>query len=240
MLETRLRHQAAFLDVELQWMLTRKLPCAWQAPRSVEEQGSCAICTDEIISGHRCQFSMLTWCKRQCGMNFHHHCLMKWAGKTWETESDVKCPNCRESWIFTRNELHYAIQVCTAEHIPRPWGFPNYAGILGMPQYFTDEREAALHRRHVISNGGSPLWTVLSDIVEREPLMGEGVELDAWVEAYIDVYFPEERIALHEASGPDRWRAEALWKVVKAQAEESLLELARQPCESAGNLRMGF
>ncbi|GBG29985.1 E3 ubiquitin-protein ligase Zswim2 [Hondaea fermentalgiana] len=50
----------------------------------------CSICFDELNAAKP---SLLTWCKPQCGTNFHKACVDRWVAKR------NTCPNCRAQWV---------------------------------------------------------------------------------------------------------------------------------------------
>lgn len=56
----------------------------------VEVEGTCAICTDDLVKGK----------KLACSHAFHASCLKMWC------EREVSCPICRSELIFRKEEVH--------------------------------------------------------------------------------------------------------------------------------------
>ena len=53
--------------------------------------GDCEICLLDMLNGEA-----ITWCRAQCGKNFHHDCIQRWVN---EEEFTNSCPNCRAQWV---------------------------------------------------------------------------------------------------------------------------------------------
>lgn len=54
-------------------------------------EGECSICYEEMTGTEE-----LTWCKQQCGNNFHTNCFNMWI--TACRDDTVTCPYCRSVW----------------------------------------------------------------------------------------------------------------------------------------------
>ena len=57
-------------------------------------EGSCPICFDELGTNQ----SLLIFCKKACGINFHKECIKMWTSQQ-NQNSEPTCPNCRQPWI---------------------------------------------------------------------------------------------------------------------------------------------
>jgi hypothetical protein len=65
-------------------------------------EGECSICLEPLRPRHTTQSpsnepgygeqSNLSWCRAQCGVNFHSRCINEWLAVA------VTCPNCRAAW----------------------------------------------------------------------------------------------------------------------------------------------
>ncbi|KAF7858568.1 hypothetical protein EAF04_009168 [Stromatinia cepivora] len=127
--------QSALLDDELELMLTRKIPDNYCQRRSINEQESCLICHEDLNVNE----NIITCCKIECGVNFHRDCVLKWAATKWEDEnfsrsgSGIQCGICRQSWVFTGEEMLEAIRIGQNGHIYKTIeGYTNVAKILGI------------------------------------------------------------------------------------------------------------
>ena len=58
----------------------------------IEADSDCSICFDALGSNP----SKLTYCRAQCGANFHKACLKQWLQV--QQTSQKSCPNCRQAW----------------------------------------------------------------------------------------------------------------------------------------------
>jgi Ring finger domain len=69
--------------------------------RSLEQDSDCPICFDEMTD-----LSETTYCRAQCGFNFHSKCIRLWCQRTTTTTttatstgtSGATCPACRQPW----------------------------------------------------------------------------------------------------------------------------------------------
>lgn len=64
-------------------------------------KGDCPICHEDIGNA-----SNLTFCRLQCGQNFHTHCMDEWIRSQ---RGQAKCPTCRHDWnqnLYVPAELH--------------------------------------------------------------------------------------------------------------------------------------
>lgn len=52
--------------------------------------GECSICHEEMSSIR----ADITFCRSECGQNFHEHCLEQWKS----SGPDMTCPMCRREW----------------------------------------------------------------------------------------------------------------------------------------------
>ncbi|KAJ8059845.1 hypothetical protein OCU04_011475 [Sclerotinia nivalis] len=229
-------------------MLTREIPDNYCQRRPINEQESCLICHEDLNANE----NILTWCKIQCGVNFHRGCVLKWAATKWEDEnffrsgSDIQCGICRQSWVFTGEELLEAIRIGQNGHIYKAIeGYTNVAKILGIKelgmseeefqerklellQYGDEalastlrqmsEAESQVYRRHVLEVGGDRLRCVIIQLRRKG-------EFDAWTEAYIRLHHPTEIDAFRRAMDASHSGASEKWQ--KLMIEGLLMELMK-------------
>mmetsp|Transcript_21405 Transcript_21405/g.59557 ORF Transcript_21405/g.59557 Transcript_21405/m.59557 type:complete len:369 (-) Transcript_21405:120-1226(-) len=59
--------------------------------QDINEADDCPICFDPLSTGGQC-----TFCKAQCGANFHEDCIRSWLQS--QAQDSQKCPLCRVDW----------------------------------------------------------------------------------------------------------------------------------------------
>jgi hypothetical protein len=80
---------------------TGRRSLAKRAREVIDEESECCVCYDTILKSQN-----LTWCRRECGRNFHHDCLEGWLAYKRKTDEPLSCPNCRsDPWISTDEQL---------------------------------------------------------------------------------------------------------------------------------------
>lgn len=66
--------------------------------RSLEQDSDCPICFDDMTN-----LSETTYCRAQCGFNFHTNCIRIWcqqsAAAAAAAGSPATCPACRQPWL---------------------------------------------------------------------------------------------------------------------------------------------
>ncbi|KAI9642907.1 hypothetical protein NHQ30_008641 [Ciborinia camelliae] len=97
-LEAPLRHQVAFLSTEVDNMLDIVVIDDYCQRKRVD---MCYICLDELDAND----NTLTWCKSQCGVSFHRHCMLHWAAENWKVKRDATCRHCRALWDVYRRGI---------------------------------------------------------------------------------------------------------------------------------------
>ncbi|APA12344.1 hypothetical protein sscle_09g071140 [Sclerotinia sclerotiorum 1980 UF-70] len=164
-------YQFVLLDVELEWMLTRDIPDNYCQRRSVNEQELCYICQEDLSTNE----NILTWCKTQCGVNFHRNCVLEWAATKWEDEnfprgqSNIHCAVCRQPWVFTGEELLEAIRTDQNGHIYKGvGGYTNVAKIFGMKELPMSEEGFAELKLELFLEGDEVLMSTLRQMSEAE------------------------------------------------------------------------
>eukprot|EP00762_Andalucia_godoyi_P005626 ANDGO_00509.mRNA.1 SWIM zinc finger protein len=61
-------------------------------PKQVE---TCVVCLDSIVD---CPYSMLTFCRSQCGTPVHIACMRVWCDHRRSLRENITCPMCRAPW----------------------------------------------------------------------------------------------------------------------------------------------
>jgi Ring finger domain/SWIM zinc finger len=62
--------------------------------RSLEQDSDCPICFDDMTN-----LSETTYCRAQCGFNFHTNCIRLWCQRSHAAGSTATCPACRQPWL---------------------------------------------------------------------------------------------------------------------------------------------
>ncbi|OJJ43868.1 hypothetical protein ASPZODRAFT_145804 [Penicilliopsis zonata CBS 506.65] len=69
-----------------------------RAVRRRAVDGDCGICLNPLQSSEGHEEEELTWCKAQCGVNYHRSCIDEWK-ETFRTQvRAATCPTCRGTW----------------------------------------------------------------------------------------------------------------------------------------------
>ena len=64
------------------------------ARQVVEQDSNCPICFESLV---QCK-ERLTYCRAQCGANFHAKCIEHWIASQSSRSASTTCPNCRQPW----------------------------------------------------------------------------------------------------------------------------------------------
>ncbi|KAF7946397.1 hypothetical protein EAE96_009395 [Botrytis aclada] len=199
-----LRHQSAFLEAELRGMMGYEID--WMAPlstdkfctrKSVEEQEICPICCESLEGS-----GTITWCRGQCGKNFHLDCIWNWAQTNFDSEQpDLTCPNCRAPWVWIDCQLREFIEEMSnwklgiryKEAGYRFWneltsrdvskeGYFNVAELLGIDRTVEDDAEVHEILRRSWQRDVDR-WRV--KMATRPTILSEGVN------NFLEFYYPE-------------------------------------------------
>lgn len=58
---------------------------------------ACPICFDQLGGAGNAPFTT-TYCRGQCGADFHETCIQRWLGQE-QHQANPTCPTCREPWV---------------------------------------------------------------------------------------------------------------------------------------------
>ncbi|KAF7905288.1 uncharacterized protein EAF01_005809 [Botrytis porri] len=190
-----LRHQTTFLEAEIRYMKEDEInriglrsTDKFCEQKSVEEQETCPICLENLEDDDS------TWCRGQCGKNFHLHCIFIWAHTNFrEGNPDITCGNCRAPWIWIEHQLRGFIEItwnlqfgvcdyderyCSLSELLRrdvsQEGYLNVAEILGIDKTVKDDAEARESYQRVVDRWRAemvrrptPLLDEVNDFIAR-------------------------------------------------------------------------
>ncbi|KAF7882598.1 uncharacterized protein EAF02_005961 [Botrytis sinoallii] len=199
-----LRHQSAFLEAELRCMVGDDVD--WMGPvptgkfcppKSVEEQGTCSICLENLEGN-----ASMTWCMGQCGQNFHLQCIWTWADTNFmDGQPDITCGHCRAPWICEDDAEYCSLSELLDRDVSKDEYF-NVAELLG--DYETEEDDAEAHQSY---QRAVDKWR--AEMVRRPTTLTE--EVNAFVERYYpkvyDDVYDEYLIRSNDGYSPSAIRA---------------------------------
>lgn len=64
------------------------------ARQVVEDDSNCPICFESLAHSKE----PLTYCRAQCGANYHANCIQHWITSQSRRSASKTCPNCRQPW----------------------------------------------------------------------------------------------------------------------------------------------
>ncbi|KAF5869689.1 putative ring finger domain protein [Botrytis fragariae] len=223
-----LRHQSAFLEAELRCMMGDEID--WMGPvstdkfctqKSVEEQETCSICLENLEGD-----GSITWCRGQCGQNFHLQCIWTWADTNFrDGQPDITCGNCRAPWIWIGRQLagliegvwnwqfgihdddagYRSLSKLLDRDVSKE-GYFNVAELLGIYETVDDDAEARQRYQRVVDR-----WRV--EMVRRPTTLLEEV-YDFIVRYHPEVYSDVDDVFSDESIDEDNPRAIRLLETV--------------------------